>query len=142
MPLQRPLGVKGFRDISIPLKLGPRGFFALSDEPESIEENLRAIIFTDVGERIMRPDIGVPLREMLFEPIDDVFRSVVRTFILSQITQFESRVQVLEISVAREEEEIGDTIIDRVAITIFWRHKATSLLENTDLRAEFRRRAA
>lgn len=80
--------------ISFPVRKGIKGFFATATREESIIENIRAIILTGPGERVMRGDIGIPLVTTLWDPADEITLSALTTFIRSQIARHEPRVVV------------------------------------------------
>ena len=140
----KPLGVAGRRDITNPLALGPAGFFDLADEFDAIEENLKALTFTNPGERLMRPDIGMPLKELIFEPVDAVFTSLVETFIVGQITKFEPRIALERVTVVREDSDLNPDFDSsgKVRVFIQWRHRRSNRESQTEVRAQFRRKIA
>ena len=140
----KPLGVAGRRDVAHPLALGPAGFFDLADELDAIEENLKSLVFTNPGERLMRPDIGMPFNLLIFEPVDEVFTSLVETFVISQITKFEPRIALERVTVVREDSELNPEFDSKGKVRVFiqWRHRRSNRQSETEVRAEFRRRAA
>lgn len=86
------------RHLSQPLAKGTRGLFLTVDTLEgSIRQNLLAIIFTEPGERFMRTNIGVGLRRIQWDPVDDITLAAVRTFIKSQVARYETRVRLVEV---------------------------------------------
>ena len=47
------------------------GFEHLSDIREVVKQNMKMILLTIPGERVMMPEFGVGIQELLFENIDD-----------------------------------------------------------------------
>jgi phage baseplate assembly protein W len=117
----------GKRDIAVPLQLGVAGFFALAEEEDSVRQNLQAICSVDIGERLMRTDIGIPIGKLIFEPVSVVTESILTTFIQSQISQFETRIDVLSLSVNRVFEDANGNLVSRIRVTIYWKLKRTSI---------------
>lgn len=104
------------RHISLPLRKGNKGYFATVPRDIAIEENLRSIIFVEPGERIMRNDIGVPLRTSLWEPNDDILLSALITFIRGQISRFETRVRLISVEGNVDEDSDGQSTIVRIFV--------------------------
>jgi phage baseplate assembly protein W len=133
---KKPLGVQGPRDLSVPLWLGPSGFFGLAEEEESISQNLQAICSVDTGERLMRPDIGIPISRLIFEPATIVTQAVLATFIRGQIDLFEKRIDVLRLSTRVEVgEETGSSKTCALIVTVFWRIKKNGSTGRTTVRS-------
>lgn len=124
------------QDVANTLALGSAGFFALTaTERESVEQSLKALIFTNPGERHMRPDIGTPLDTLVFDPSTDVFASLLRTHIKSQVQQFEPRVVIDEIIVDRVDADLGM----KVNVVLVWHMKSSNLRGRTPTSALFSR---
>ena len=96
------------RPITVPVKAGPRGYLAkAATTQQEIRESLNQIIFVSPGERFMRNDIGVPLYQYVFDPVDEVFEAGVETFVRAQVARFETRVSVENIRASRVERADG-----------------------------------
>jgi phage baseplate assembly protein W len=58
--------------VSLPFTVGNNGFFAVTyTTKEQIKSDLKNLILTNRGERMMQPDFGCNLRQAIFEQIDD-----------------------------------------------------------------------
>ena len=53
---------------AFPIGNDVRGGIAYSSYEKSVEESIRIILGTTPGERIMRPDFGCKINEMVFAP--------------------------------------------------------------------------
>lgn len=71
----------------------------------SIKQSVTALINTAFGERHFEPNIGSPLRNLLFEPVDAVTTSVMERAIDYTLKNFEPRVQLDSVSVEPKEDE-------------------------------------
>lgn len=56
------------RGISFPPRLDVRGALELSDDERSIQESIKIILGTTPGERVMRPDFGCLVNDLVFAP--------------------------------------------------------------------------
>lgn len=66
---------------------------------------MTALINTVFGERHFEPNIGSPLRSLLFEPVDAITTSVMERAIEYTLRNFEPRVQLDTVSVEPKEDE-------------------------------------
>jgi phage baseplate assembly protein W len=58
--------------VSLPFTIGNNGFFAVTyTTKEQIKSDLKNLILTNRGERLMQPDFGCNLRQAIFEQIDN-----------------------------------------------------------------------
>ena len=73
----------------LPLQPDPTdGFFKLNKTlGEVIKQNLKMLILTTPGERIMHPEFGVGARNFLFDTKVGTFQSL-KTTIITQVRQF------------------------------------------------------
>jgi phage baseplate assembly protein W len=98
MPLERI--TKEFKDISMTLQVNPlnNDLIAIKNET-AIARSIRNLIYTNPGERFFNPDIGSDIRKSLFEPLDDITASVIKTQIENVINNYEPRVNLISVNV-------------------------------------------
>lgn len=95
----------------LPLSFDPSDGYALNKEyEEMIKQNLKMLILTNPGERIMLPDFGVGLRRYLFEPNIETQAQIERR-IQSQIQEYMPFVELNEI-------QFGDDISSDSAVSV------------------------
>lgn len=114
--------------IAQPVTKGINGFFKVIDENQAIEQNIIAILFTEPNERFMRNNIGTPIRSQLWDPVDDITISAIRTFIRQQVAIHEPRVQLLNVA-----GEIVDTVdgqSSQIRIALNYRILSTNQLKS------------
>ena len=70
----------------------------LSDE-DDIQNSLRVLLCTRVGERLMQPAYGCNLDVMLFEPIDESLLSYIKDLVFTAIYYFEPRINPEKVTV-------------------------------------------
>jgi uncharacterized protein len=63
----------------------------ISDETD-VHSSIEILLATTIGERIMQPDYGCNLKDMLFEPLDENLRTYFKRQIEQAILLFEPRV--------------------------------------------------
>ena len=76
---------------------------ALSQYEEDIRESLNILLSTAKGERVMRPDYGTNVRDLLFKPLDVSMGTLVGEEIKKAILLHEPRVFVDSVNVVQEE---------------------------------------
>ena len=71
---------------------------ATSTEHEHIHESIIQILGTRPGERFMRPEFGSRLKDLVFEPNDDVLKGLVRHYVIDAVKRWEKRVVITGVS--------------------------------------------
>jgi uncharacterized protein len=92
----------------------------LKDE-EDIQSSLEILLSTKQGERVMLPDYGCNLHELIFEPLTTTFKTYIKDLIRTAILYYEPRIEVEKI-------ELNDTgeLEGRILITISYKVRATN----------------
>jgi phage baseplate assembly protein W len=92
----------------------------LSDE-DDIQSSLQILLGTRQGERVMRPDYGCNLDELVFEPLTTTFKTYIKDLINTAILYYEPRIDVNRI-------ELDDTgeLEGRILISIDYTVRATN----------------
>jgi phage baseplate assembly protein W len=99
---------------------------AVADYPSLVQQNLKMLLLTSPGERIMIPDYGVGLRRMLFEPATKYTHDLVRERIYQQV---ESYMPYLSIKVLNVDS--GDGVnVDESLLSILLRYEIIPLKTN------------
>ena len=98
MPLERVS--QGFRDISMTFQRHPLNddLIALKNE-QAIARSVRNIVFTTPGEKFFDPDFGSSVGEILFENVDDITAVSIRDEIRSSLSNYEPRVELIDVEV-------------------------------------------
>jgi hypothetical protein len=92
----------------------------LSDAAD-IQSSLEILLSTRQGERVMRPDYGCNLDELVFEPLTTTFKTYIQDLIMTAILYHEPRIQVNKIDL----DDTGD-LEGRITITIDYTIRATN----------------
>tara|TARA_B100001996_G_scaffold381659_1_gene371554 strand:+ start:419 stop:820 length:402 start_codon:yes stop_codon:yes gene_type:complete len=98
MPLQRVS--QGFKDISMTFQSNPLNGDLIGIKNENaIARSIRNIVFTLPGEKFFDPEFGSQISKTLFENIDNISASSIRDEIRQSITNYEPRVNLIDVDV-------------------------------------------
>ena len=98
MPVQRIS--RGFKDLSASFQTNPlsNDLIALKNE-SAIARSVRNLVLTIQGERPFQPVLGTGVSRLLFENMDKLTASAIRSEIRTTIENYEPRVEINEIIV-------------------------------------------
>ena len=98
MPVQRLS--KGFKDLSASFQTNPlsNDLIALKNE-SAIARSVRNLVLTGQGERPFQPVLGTGVSRLLFENMDKLTASAIRSELRTTIENYEPRVEINEILV-------------------------------------------
>ena len=98
MPAQRVS--KSFKDISMSFKFNPlSGDLITLKNENAIARAVRNIVSTTPGEKLFSPDFGSSVSEILFENVDDITAVSIRDEIRSSLSNYEPRVELIDVEV-------------------------------------------
>lgn len=86
------------RGWAFPPKIGAHGV-ALTTERNEIDQAIRIILTTQIGQRVMRPEFGSRLHELVFEPNNSHTAARARRYIEEALERWEPRINLKEIRV-------------------------------------------
>jgi phage baseplate assembly protein W len=72
---------------------------------ESIKESIMLILGTARGERVMRPDFGCRLNDMLFASNDMGTATLIQTYVDEALLNWEPRIEVQDVTATMSQEE-------------------------------------
>lgn len=105
--------------VTLPLQRGNTGYFAQSSSTlEQIKSNYRNLILTKKGERMMQPEFGCDIHNMLFENITEDMLETVRFAIVSATERWMPFLEVRELDVVSLKEEPN-----KIDITVSYRFR-------------------
>lgn len=93
------------RGWSFPVRLGAHGGLAMSAGVTEIEESIRIILATSLGERVMRPNFGCRIHELVFAPVHGDTIGLARRYVEEALGMWEPRIDVKEVSVVPDSAE-------------------------------------
>ena len=88
------------RGWSFPLQLeSDIGQFTSVQYAKDIEQAIYIILSTAKGERVMRPDFGCGIHELVFDVINTGLITQIKESVESALTEYEARIEVLKVDV-------------------------------------------
>ena len=83
---------------SFPPRPDGRGGMALVADAEKIEQSMRIVLSTPIGQRVMRPTFGSRLHELVFAPLSPETLGLAELYVEEALTFWEPRIEVLEVT--------------------------------------------
>ena len=110
---------------AFPPRVEPDGTVAEAIFEEDIRQAIRIIIFTNRGERVMRPDFGAGLNEFIFANVSTTTMGLIETRVRESLITWEPRIDVQQVTVTADRSERNKLLID-----LNYRVRATNTLHN------------
>jgi phage baseplate assembly protein W len=108
-----------------PLQVTPTGKIAQARHEQRIEESIYLILSTAKGERVMLPDFGCGIHDLVFAPNNTMTVALVVETVRKALTAYETRIDVLEITAETATEQPN-----LLLIRINYRIRANNALGN------------
>lgn len=85
---------------------------AIIRDDESVKEAIRNLVLTDRGERLMQPQLGAGIRELLFENLTPATLELIRDRVQSTIEIYEPRADIIDVTASGslDENEVYVTV--------------------------------
>ena len=99
------------KGLSFPLNFSSRGSFSTTSGMDKIKENIRALVLTSVGERVMNPNIGTMGKSHVFRNIDAQRLSLMKHHIKTGIELGDRRGVVLDLQLSQTDQD-GKVLVD------------------------------
>lgn len=97
-----------FKDLSVTFKPHPiTGDLISVKDDNAIKQSIVNLLLTNKGERFFEPEIGASISELLFEPLDYGVAALIQTKIRDTLTQYEPRINILDIRAEPDEVNNG-----------------------------------
>jgi phage baseplate assembly protein W len=71
----------------------------LKDE-DAVKESMRNLVLTDQGERLMQPNLGAGLKQLLFENMTPAVLEMIRERVKSTLELYEPRASIIDLTVS------------------------------------------
>jgi phage baseplate assembly protein W len=105
---------------AFPPGLDHRGQLALVGGETEIEQAIRIILNTAPGQRVMRPEFGCRLQELVFAPNNSQTAGLAERYVREALGRWEPRIALERVNVTPDPENQA-----RLLITVQYRIKAT-----------------
>jgi phage baseplate assembly protein W len=83
---------------AFPFSVTPRGKLGFARAEQRVEEAIYLILGTRLGERVMQPDFGCGVHDMVFAPNDPGTRTLAVDSVRRALTAWEPRIDVLDVT--------------------------------------------
>jgi len=120
--LRRPFLGTGWK---FPLQVTPFGGIATATAEQRIEEAILLILSTGRGERVMLPDFGCGIHDLVFAPNDPSTVSKIVDSVRRSLVTYEPRIDVLDVSA-----ETTDGQPNLLLIRVDYRIRDTNSMKN------------
>lgn len=75
----------------------------MAEGVEDINQSLFILFTTEIGERVMQPNYGSAMKSMIFESINEHFKSYMRLVLTRSIALYEARIKPISIDFFEDE---------------------------------------
>lgn len=86
------------RGWAFPVARDDAGRLAQARHEDSVRQGMFLVLSTAKGERLMRPDYGCDIHELLFAPNDATTRGMAESAVRESLQQWEPRIDVLRVA--------------------------------------------
>ncbi len=112
--------------VGFPVSLDTEGDFKLAEYEESVRQSILIILGTAKGERVMRPDFGCSIYDLVFEPNSPSTAGKVSQAVQEALLIFEPRIDVLDVRV----QSPSDQEREKMLVSIDYQVRATNNVFN------------
>jgi Bacteriophage baseplate protein W len=109
------------RGFTWPLGVDHTGAIALTRPGGDLEDSIRVVLLTAPGERLMRPQFGCRIWDLMFEPVNANLLGLISEAVRDALAQWEPRIEVEDVTPVQDSQASGT-----VLITIAYRVRATN----------------
>ncbi len=105
---------------AFPVSVDAHGRIALARQERDIEEAIRIILLTPKGQRMMRPEFGCQVHDLIFAPNDATTAGLAAYYVEDALGMWEPRIRVQEVTAHPDPDHA-----ERLLIAIRYEIKAT-----------------
>jgi phage baseplate assembly protein W len=113
------------RGVAFPVGVDAYGALATSGHEDNISEAINIILGTAIGERLMRPDFGCRIHDLIFHPVNPNTCALASISVREAITKWEPRVEEVQVYVYPD-----PTAENAILVNIEYRVRRTNNLHN------------
>ena len=125
------MAVKPGLGLTLPVKLGNNGYFQVAwDVPTQTKSNLINLILTKKGERVMQPEFGCDIHNIIFEQVSSDIEANVKGTIEEAVAVWMPFVSIEGVEIQKNEDfnrvnvsitysiKLGITVTDNITLVI------------------------
>ncbi len=114
------------RGVGFPVSLDATGNLQVAEYEESVRQSILIILGTAPGERVMRPDFGCGIYDLVFETKTATTAGKISQAVQDALLRFEARIDVLDVQVTPKWDNEGDKLL----VDIIYQVRATNNVFN------------
>ncbi len=97
---------------AFPIELDARRHFALARHERDIEQAINIILLTPKGQRVMRPEFGCQIHDLIFSPNDSNTAGLAEYYVRAALAMWEPRIRVRDVLVTPDPDNTARMLID------------------------------
>ncbi len=109
------------RGFSWPMEVDHTGSIRLTDGANDLDHAIRMVLLTAPGERLMRPEFGCRIWDLLFEPVTPNLLGLIAEAVRDALAQWEPRIVVSDVVPVADSDDAA-----LIRITISYQVRATN----------------
>ncbi len=112
---------------AFPVSVDAHGRIALARQERDIEKAIRIILLTPKGQRVMRPEFGCQVHDLIFASNDATTAGLAAYYVEDALGMWEPRIRVQEVIARPDPDQAGRLLID-ISYEIKATHDSRSLV--------------
>lgn len=112
---------------AFPPKIGERDMMRMAEDDADIRQAIRIILGTALGERVMRPDFGCRIHELIFWPANQETATLAERYVREALLRWEPRIRIESIVATPGGSRYGEIQIE-ISYEIKSRHDKHSMV--------------
>lgn len=97
---------------AFPVGVDARGRIALARRERDVEEAIRMILLTPKGQRVMRPEFGCQIHDLIFAPNDATTAGLAAYYVEEALGMWEPRIRVLDVDATTDPGDASCMLIE------------------------------
>jgi phage baseplate assembly protein W len=111
------------KGLAFPIDVDQNGSLKFSSYQKSVEESITIILSTQKGERMMNPDFGCRIHELLFKPNSAQTHALAEKYVIEALRKWENRIVLKEV-------KINSIELNKILIDVEYQLKDTNSFYN------------
>jgi uncharacterized protein len=97
---------------AFPPKIGERDMMRMAEDDADIRQAIRIILGTAPGERVMRPDFGCRIHELIFWPANQDTADIAERYVREALLRWEPRINIQSVVVTPGGAQVGQMTVE------------------------------
>jgi Bacteriophage baseplate protein W len=112
---------------AFPVDVDARGRVGLARREQDVEQAIKIILMTPKGQRVMRPEFGCQIHDLIFAPNDGTTAGLAEYYVEEALGMWEPRIRVLEVNANADRSDPSRMLIE-ISYEILATHDRRSLV--------------